>query len=186
MRYDIRLSGTGGQGSILAAIVLAEASGVYEDKKVVQTQSYGPEARGGASRADIVISDEEVLYPKARKLDLLACLSQQSCDSYTIDLKETGIQIVDGFYVRECYREKIFSLPLALTSRENFNRELFTNIILLGSISSISGIVRLDSLKLAVKHRVPTYTIDLNLKALELGFQLGVKAMEECGLKPFI
>jgi 2-oxoglutarate ferredoxin oxidoreductase subunit gamma len=186
MRYEIRLSGTGGQGSILAAIVMAEACGVYDGKKVVQTQSYGPEARGGASRADVIVADEEILYPKARQLDLLACMSQQACDCYTQDLKESGIQIVDSFYVRQCYREKIISLPLSQTSKENFNRELFTNIILLGSIAIISGIVRLESLKQAVKHRVPAYTVDLNLKALELGSQLGAKVMVECGLKPFI
>ena len=186
MRYEIRLSGTGGQGSILAAIVLAEACGVYDGKKVVQTQSYGPEARGGASKADVIVADEEILYPKARQLDLLACMSQQACDSYTSDLKENGIQIVDTFYVRQCSRPKIFSLPLSQTSRENFNRELFTNIILLGSIASISGIVRLESLKQAVRNRVPAFYLDLNLKALELGSQLGAKAMAECGLKPFV
>uniref|UniRef100_A0A7C6AB02 2-oxoacid:ferredoxin oxidoreductase subunit gamma n=1 Tax=candidate division WOR-3 bacterium TaxID=2052148 RepID=A0A7C6AB02_UNCW3 len=183
MRYEIRLSGTGGQGSILAAIVLAEACGVYEGKKVVQTQSYGPEARGGASRADVIIGDEEILYPKARQLDLLACLSQLACDCYTPDLKANGIQLVDSFYVRKCYREKFFSLPFAQTSRENFGRELFTNIILLGAISSITGIVRLESLKQAVKNRVPGYTIDLNLRALELGAELGQKATASSSLK---
>lgn len=185
MRYEIRLSGTGGQGSILAAIVLAEACGIFEGKKVVQTQSYGPEARGGASRADLIIADEEILYPKARQLDLLACLSQLACDCYTPDLKMDGIQLVDSFYVRQCYREKVFSLPFAQTARENFGRELFTNIILLGSITSIAGIVRLESLKQAVKNRVPGHTIDLNLRALEIGANLGAKAMQECGLKPF-
>lgn len=186
MHYEIRLSGTGGQGSILAAIVLAEACGVYEGKRVVQTQSYGPEARGGASRADVIIADEEILYPKARQLDLLACLSQLACDCYTPDLKNDGIQIIDSFYVRQCYRTKVFSLPLAQTSRENFGRELFTNVILLGSIACISGIVRLESLQQAVRNRVPSYTLDSNLKALELGIQLGIKAMEQFNLKPFI
>ncbi|MEO0093681.1 MAG: 2-oxoacid:acceptor oxidoreductase family protein [candidate division WOR-3 bacterium] len=185
MRYEVRLSGTGGQGSILAAIVLAQACGVYEGKNVVQTQSYGPEARGGASRADVIIADEEILYPKARKLDLLACLSQLACDCYSSDLKENGIQIVDSFYVHRCYRDKIFSLPLAQAARENFGRELFANIILLGSIVSISGIVRLESLKQAVKDRVPAYTLDLNLKALELGCKIGSEAMEKFGLKPY-
>ncbi|MDH5684206.1 MAG: 2-oxoacid:acceptor oxidoreductase family protein [candidate division WOR-3 bacterium] len=186
MRYEIRLSGTGGQGSILASIILAEACGVYDGKKVVQTQSYGPEARGGASRADVIVADEEILYPKARRLDLLACMSQQACDCYTPDLKEDGIQLVDSFYVRQCYRDNIFSLPLSQSSRQNFNRELFTNIILLGSIVSISGIVKLESLKKAVKNRVPTYTLEINLRALELGAQLGAKAMKESGLKPFV
>ncbi len=81
-RYEIRLSGTGGQGLIFAGIILAEAAGIHDGKYVCQTQSYGPEARGGASKAEVVISDREIDYPEAIKPDLLLAMSQKSCDAY--------------------------------------------------------------------------------------------------------
>ena len=102
MKTEIRLAGTGGQGVILASVILAEAAGVHEGRHVVQTQSYGPEARGGASRADVIIADEPILYPKSRRLDVLVCLSQQAADKYFEDLKVHGMAIIDSFYVREC------------------------------------------------------------------------------------
>src|SRR5512142_1072470 len=95
-RYEIRLSGTGGQGLIIAGIILAEAAGIYDGKYVCQTQSYGPEARGGASKAEVVISDEEIDYPMAIKPDVLLAMSQKACDSYLFDLKPGGTLIVDS------------------------------------------------------------------------------------------
>lgn len=89
-RYEIRLSGSGGQGLIIAGIILAEAAGIYDGKFVCQTQSYGPEARGGASKAEVVISDEEIDYPKAIKPDLLLAMNQKSCDVYFFDLKPSA------------------------------------------------------------------------------------------------
>ena len=90
-RYDIRLSGSGGQGLILMGIILAEAIGIYDGKHVAQTQSYGPEARGGSSKAEIVVSDEEIDYPEGLKLDLLLAMNQKSCDDYYMDLKPDGV-----------------------------------------------------------------------------------------------
>ncbi len=172
MRKDIRLAGTGGQGLILAGIILAEAAGVYEGKKVIQTQSYGPEARGGASKSDVIISSEEILYPKPRKIDILACLSQKACDAYLKDLKEEGIVIFDNFYVRSCPAKNCLGLSLSQTTRQRFGREIFTNIVLLGAISEITKVVTLESLKKALQHRVPPATIESNLQALELGVEI--------------
>src|SRR5512137_3187072 len=90
-RYEIRLSGSGGQGLIVAGIILAESAGVYDGRFVCQTQSYGPEARGGASKAEVVISDEAIDYPKAIKPDLLLAMNQKSCDVYSFDLNLSGI-----------------------------------------------------------------------------------------------
>ncbi|MCX5798633.1 MAG: 2-oxoacid:acceptor oxidoreductase family protein, partial [Proteobacteria bacterium] len=100
-RYDIRLSGSGGQGLILMGIILAEAIGIYDGKYVAQTQSYGPEARGGSSKAEVVVSNEEIDYPKAMKLDLLLAMNQKSCDDYYMDLKPDGILIVDSTFVTQ-------------------------------------------------------------------------------------
>jgi len=100
MKIEIRLAGTGGQGVILASVILAEATGVHEGRHVVQTQSYGPEARGGASRADVIIADEPILYPKSRRLDVLVCRGQLGENNYITDLKEQGAALNHSFYGR--------------------------------------------------------------------------------------
>lgn len=172
MRKEIRLAGTGGQGLILAGVILAEAAGVYEGKKVIQTQSYGPEARGGASKTDVIISDKEILYPKARQVDILACLSQKSCDSYLKDLVEDGIVIYDDFYVKNCVTRHCYGLNLSQKTRDKFGREIFMNIVLLGALSELTKIVTLDSLKKALQGQVPTATLENNIQALELGIEI--------------
>lgn len=175
MKTEIRLAGTGGQGVILASVILAEAAGVHEGRHVVQTQSYGPEARGGASRADVIIADEPILYPKSRRLDVLVCLSQQAADKYFEDLKVHGTAIIDSFYVRECAREGAVCLPMTETARNDLGRELFTNIVMLGVVAQITRVVKLESLEKAVAHRAPAKTLDMNKKALALGWQLGTR-----------
>ncbi|MEO0019260.1 MAG: 2-oxoacid:acceptor oxidoreductase family protein [candidate division WOR-3 bacterium] len=171
-KIEIRLAGTGGQGVILASVIFAEAAGVYEGFFAVQTQSYGPEARGGASRADVIISDEPILYPKCRKLDLLVGLSQAAVSKYLVDLKVRGLAVIDDFYVRECPHPNTLCLPLSSTAREQLGRELFTNILTLGAVGRITGWVKLESLQSAVEKRVPRQFLEINLKALKLGWDL--------------
>ncbi len=171
-KVEIRLAGTGGQGVVLASVILAEAAGVYDNWFVAQTQSYGPEARGGASRADVIISDREIYYPKCRKLDLLVALSQPAVDKYLSDLKVMGIAVIDDFYVRECPHPQTVCLPLSKVARERLGRELFTNIVTLGAVARITGFVRLDSLKEAVANRVPARFREINSTALQVGWQL--------------
>ncbi len=175
MRIEIRLAGTGGQGVILASVVLAEAAAVQEGRQVVQTQSYGPEARGGASKADVIISDEPILFPKCRKLDVLLCLSQQAVDKYLDDLKQRGTAVIDSFYVRDCPRAGAVVLPLSETARNVLGRELFTNIVALGALARITGAVRLESLKTAIARRVPPATVEVNQRALTLGWDIAVR-----------
>jgi 2-oxoglutarate ferredoxin oxidoreductase subunit gamma len=174
-RYDIRLSGSGGQGLIFAGTVLAEALGVYEDKNVTQTQSYGPEARGGASRSDIVFSSGEIYYPKALKLDLLLALTQEACDTYYLNLKDDGILIVDSGLVDQPPAREIITLPLTKTAKENLGTPVVANIIALGVIVSLTKIVSKESLIEAVKSKSPKAMLDLNLKAVDLGFELANK-----------
>jgi len=172
LRYEIRLSGSGGQGLILVGLILAEALALNKDRYVVQTESYDPEARGGSSKSDIIFSDTEILYPKARRLNLLLALSQRACDEYQGDLTPEGILIVDSGHVKK-YPEKAISLPLSATSRQNFNTEMFTNIISLGVISAITEVVILDELRSVLPLLVPRKTFWTNTKALNLGGQLG-------------
>lgn len=178
-RYEIRLSGTGGQGLVLAGIILAEAAGIYEGKHVVQTVSYGPAARGGTSRADVVISDGEIDYPKAIGLDLLLAMSQMACDESASDLKPSGILVVDSQLVTEVNTLRVVKIPFTQIAREKCGREQMANIVALGSLSRLipatpagAGVVSPETLEAAVLARVPKETGELNRCA----FQEGLKA----------
>jgi len=168
-RYEIRLSGSGGQGIITAGIILAEAAGIYDGKFVCQTQSYGPEARGGASKAEVVISDVEIDYPKAVKPDLLLAMNQKACDTYLFDMKPSGVLIVDSTLVKQLPTTRAVSLPFTRIARETFGKEFVANIIALAALVALTGVVSPSSLEAAVLARVPPGTEDLNRKALEAG-----------------
>ncbi|GKT09402.1 2-oxoacid:acceptor oxidoreductase family protein [Desulforhabdus sp. TSK] len=170
-RYEVRLSGSGGQGLIVAGIILAEAAGVYDGKCVCQTQSYGPEARGGSSKAEVVISDEEIDYPKAIKPDVLLAMNQKSCDTYIFDLKPDGILIVDSTYVKQVPSTRALAIPFTQMARDDVGKEMMANIIALGALATLTGVVSLTSLEAAVLARVPVGTEELNKKALDIGIE---------------
>ena len=169
MRYDIRLSGSGGQGLIMMGIILAEAIGIYDGKFVAQTQSYGPEARGGSSKAEVVVSDQEIDYPKALKLNLLLAMNQRSCDEYYMDLKPEGILIVDSTFVHQIPISEAYEIPFTRIAREKFKREMVANIIALGALSQLTSIVSRKAIEAAVLARVPKGTETLNKDALQAG-----------------
>jgi 2-oxoglutarate ferredoxin oxidoreductase subunit gamma len=168
-RREIRLAGSGGQGLILAGVILAEAAGVYEGKEVAQTQSYGPEARGGASKAEVVISDGEIDYPKAVKPDILLCMNQKACDTYIFDVQPGATIIVDATFVADVPVEGAVALPFTKIARDGLGREMLANIVALGALTKLTGIVSLDNLEKAVLARVPKGTEELNKKALAAG-----------------
>ncbi|MEW5807499.1 MAG: 2-oxoacid:acceptor oxidoreductase family protein [Acidobacteriota bacterium] len=170
-RYEIRLSGSGGQGLILAGVILGEAAGIHDGKNVVQTQSYGPEARGGASRSDVIISDYEIYYPKTMKLDLLLALTKEAYDKYRGDLKDNGLLIVDSWDFKEAPENAVF-LPMVREARETLKKPMVGNIIALGVIAELSGIVSKEALTKTVLERVPKGTEEINCQALELGYSL--------------
>ncbi len=177
-RYDIRLSGSGGQGLILMGIILAEAIGIYDGKFVSQTQSYGPEARGGSSKAEVVLSDTEIDYPKAMSLDLLLAMNQKSCDDYYMDLKNDGILIVDSTFVNQVPIQKAFRIPFTRIARENLKREMVANIVALGAIAKRTTIVTPKAIEAAVMARVPKGTEKLNRDALKAGMNAAMKAQK--------
>ena len=168
-RYEIRLSGSGGQGLILMGIILAEAIGIYDGKFVAQTQSYGPEARGGSSKSEVIVSDEEIDYPKAIKLDLLLAMNQKSCDEFYADLKPEGLLIVDSTFVTQLPTPKAFQIPFTRIAREKFNREVVANIVALGALSQLTPVVSPKATESAVLARVPKGTEKLNRDALKAG-----------------
>lgn len=174
-RYDIRLSGSGGQGLILMGIILAEAIGIHDGKYVAQTQSYGPEARGGSSKAEVVVSAQEIDYPKALKLDLLLAMNQKSCDDYYMDLKPKGILIVDSTFVNQVPIPRAYQIPFTRIARDKFKREMVANIIALGAISKLTPIVSARAIEAAVLARVPKGTEKLNRDALRTGISAAKK-----------
>jgi 2-oxoglutarate ferredoxin oxidoreductase subunit gamma len=175
-RYEIRLAGSGGQGLILAGIILAEAAGVYDGKFVCQTQSYGPEARGGASKAEVVISDAEIDYPQAIRPDVLLALNQKSLDTFMADLKPGGLLLVDADLVQEVPEAPVLSVPFTRIARD-LGRAMAANIVALGALAQLTGAVSLESLTAAVLARVPPGTGDLNRRALAAG----INAAKEYG-----
>ena len=178
-RYEIRLSGSGGQGIILMGIILAEAIGIYDGKCVAQTQAYGPEARGGSSKAEVVVSDEEIDYPKAMKPDLLLAMNQKSCDEFYPDLKPDGILIVDSTFVRQIPTPKAFQVPFTRIAREKFKREMVANIVALGALTQLTPMVSAKAVEAAVLARVPKGTETLNRDALKAGMAAARRAKKD-------
>ena len=174
---QIVLTGTGGQGLILAGIILAEAA-VLDGKQAIQTQSYGPEARGGASRAEVLISDEAIDYPKVLKADTLLAMSQEAFNKYAKSIGAGGALVVDSTYVRELgeTKAKLIALPITRAAKEKLGRDMFANIIALGAIVGITETVSRESLVAAVLARVPKGTEDKNRQAIDIGFQLAREA----------
>lgn len=170
-RYEVRLGGSGGQGIILAGVILAEAAGIFDGKFVCQTQSYGPEARGGASKAEVVISDDEIDYPKAIKPDVLLAMSQKSCDTYLFDLKPNGMLIVDSTFVKQLPTSKALQIPFTQIARDRFAKEIAANIVALGALAILTGVVSLKSLEAAVLNRLPPSSADMNKEAISAGIE---------------
>jgi len=168
---EIVLGGTGGQGLILAGQILADAA-IKDGKNAIQTQSYGPEARGGSSKAEVIISDDEIDYPKVLKPDILLVMSQEAFNKYGNNLKEDGFLIIDTTFVRDNLPtgSKVFAAPYTRIAKDNLGKEMFANIVALGAIAAITGIVSKESLLKALFARIPAGTEEVNQKALELGW----------------
>jgi 2-oxoglutarate ferredoxin oxidoreductase subunit gamma len=173
-RYEIRLSGAGGQGLILVGKILAEAAAIYDEKNATQSQSYGPEARGGASRSEVIISDDDIDYPKATNIDLLLAMTQEAVDKYSKDVKNGGIIIVDSNFVKENPTGdfKVFEFPITNIAEDELGKKIVANIIALGVIVKLSAIISENAVINAIRARVPKGTEELNIKAFKHGIQL--------------
>ncbi|MGI6097501.1 MAG: 2-oxoacid:acceptor oxidoreductase family protein [Dethiobacteria bacterium] len=172
-RMEMRLSGSGGQGLILAAIILAEAA-ASEGKNVVQTQSYGPEARGGASKAEVIIDDAEIDYPVVTEPEVLLCMSEKAYEKYVPSFKGKTL-ILDSTFIDSCPEidgVNVYSLPITKLAREKVGRQIVANIVALGALNGIVKIIDDASLEQAVLNRAPKGTEEMNKKALEVGLEL--------------
>lgn len=170
---ELRLTGSGGQGLILAGIILAEAA-LLDGMNVVQSQSYGPEARGGASKAEVIISKETINYPKVDDCDIMLALTEDAYNKYIDSLKPEGILLMDSSINNVPTRTDItiYSLPILETAKIKMGKPMVANIIALGSIYELTKLVSKDSLEKAVCGRVPPGTEELNRKALTEGLNL--------------
>ena len=180
MRTEIRIGGFGGQGVILAGIILGKAASLFDGNEAVQTQSYGPEARGGASKCEVVISDSEVDYPKVQSPDILIAMSNEALIKYIVDLKDNGTLIVDPGTtdvedVREFIDEhniKVHEAPATKTATDEIGLKIVANIVMVGAITKITNVISKDAAIKAIEDSVPKGTEEKNIKAFEAGFNL--------------
>lgn len=177
-RYEVRLAGEGGQGMILAGVILAEAAVVHDGLNAVQTQSYGPEARGGASRSEVIIARGEIDFPKVMIPDLLLCMSQEACDKFYSQVKDDGWIIVDSTNVSRIPSHRAISVPLTEIAENTTGRRITASMVALGLVSGLSGLVTRESLTKAMTERVPAGTEEINSNALAAGFDEAARLRE--------
>ena len=180
MRTEIRIGGFGGQGVILAGIILGKAASIFDENEAVQTQSYGPEARGGASKCEVVISDSKIDYPKVQSPDILVAMSNEALIKYIVDLKDEGTLIVDpGTTDIEDVRDfidqhniKVYEAPATKTANDEIGLKIVANIVMVGAITKITGIISENAAIEAIKDSVPAGTEEKNINAFNAGSNL--------------
>ncbi len=173
----ILLGGTGGQGLGLAGVILAQACAEEEGKNVLETEAYGISMRGGMSRAEVLVSDEEVNEIRVSEPDVLLAMSQPIADAYVPKTKKDGIIVADSMLVTDIRnaRSKVFLLPLTEEAKR-LGMEASANIIALGAIAALSGVVAKESLLNILRKKFAPQMVGVNLTALETGFEMGRKA----------
>ncbi len=179
-RYELRIGGFGGQGIVTMAVVLGEVASLIDGRCVVQTQSYGPEARGGASKSEVVISEEEIDYPKVLAPDVFVAMSRAAYLEYIHGLKENGILILDQDLV-EVEGElpkgvKVYRVPATRIADKELHNKQVVNVVMLGALAAITKVVSIEGLKRQIEVRWPRF-VKTNLQALELGIKAGEAAL---------
>ncbi len=176
-RVRLVFSGSGGQGVITAAIILAEAAVIHEGMNATQSQSYGAAARGGSTRSDIILSDNEINFPEVTQPNILVCLTQDAYNSYSSVIRPGGILLTDSRYVKITRKvdAKQIELPMYDSVMEKIGKPVVFNICMLGTLISITEVIRPKSVLASVVSKVPKDFIDLNTRAFELGMELGVE-----------
>lgn len=172
---EIKLSGFGGQGIIMMGMILGKAATLYDNKFATLTQSFGPEARGGACSAQLIISETKVLYPYLTAPDILVAMSQEAYEKFEPTLKDGGILIIEENLVRphpEEGRVKRFAIP-ATRIAEGLGNRMFANMVMLGFVCAVTKIVPQEALINAVKDTLPARLLEKNLTALKRGYESG-------------
>jgi len=172
-KTEIRISGHGGQGAILAGQILGKAA-VLDGKKALQTQAYGAEARGSLARSEVIISDGRIGFPAVRKCDILVAMNQESLDKHLSALRENGVLIVDSSVEKiPETKAKVFKVPATETAKKTFGDSMYANMIILGALTKITKLASEKAIETAIQESVPEKTIETNINAFRKGLQLG-------------
>ena len=175
--YEIRFSGSGGQGIMIMGDVLARAAGIYEGKEIVLTKSYGPESRGGACRSELIVDDRPINYPTVTRPDFVLAMTQLSCDKYHVDLKEEGVLLVDSNLVTvpPASIKKLYSIPMLQLSEEVTGKVIAANIVALGSIAVLGHCADVESVRRSVIIQFPAAYQEANEKAFYAGVDAALR-----------
>ncbi len=177
-RSRMVFSGSGGQGVITAAIILAEAAVLYEGLIAVQSQAYGPEARGGSTRSEVIISDTDIFFPKVNQPNVLICLTQEAYNKYSPSIRPGGLLITDTRYVKT--EKKVDALqkelPMHHTVMEEIGKPIVLNICMLGALIGLTDLLKPESIGKVLEARIPPGFLEMNQKALSLGIRLAAEA----------
>ena len=174
---EIKFGGFGGQGVILAGIIIGRAASIYDNKFATLTQSFGPEARGSACSAQVIVSDKNILYPYVTKPEILLVMSQEACNKFLPETTDDAIVIIEEDLVKPKGLKpdmKVYGIP-ATRLAEELGRKMILNIVMVGFFTAVTRLVDYKAVKEAVKASVPQGTEDMNLKAFDRGYQYGVQ-----------
>lgn len=173
-RYRIVFSGSGGQGVITASIILAEAAAIHEGLNAVQSQSYGPEARGGATKSDVIISDRAIRFPKVNQPNVLVCLTQKAYNKFSGTIRPGGILLLDTHFVKQEPKvdARQVSLGMYRAVMERIEKSVVFNICVLGALVGLTELIKPESIMKVLEKRVPEDMVDINRDALEIGLGL--------------
>jgi len=176
-RTRLVFSGSGGQGVITAAIILAEAAVIYENMNAVQSQSYGAAARGGSTRSDIILSDSKIHFPEVTSPNILVCLTQEAYTKFSPIIRPGGILISDSKFVQTFKKvdAKQIELPMYETVMEQIGKPIVFNICMLGALIGITNLLQFDSIMQVLKTKIPSDFMQMNEKALQTGIDLGIQ-----------
>jgi 2-oxoglutarate ferredoxin oxidoreductase subunit gamma len=177
-RTEIRIAGFGGQGVVLAGVLIGTAAAVTDGRRAVQTQSYGAAARGGGARSEVILSDEPVVYPRVRRPDILVAMSEEAMQKYGGDMRPGGFLFIDSDLVKAPGRDdvRLVGVPVSNLATQELGRTIVANLVMLGVVVAKTGLVSLAGMEAAIRASVPPRTIDLNLKAFRRGVELGAVA----------
>ncbi len=177
-RCRMVFSGSGGQGVITAAIILAEAAALHEGLTALQSQVYGAEARGGATRTDVIIADSEIYFPKVNQPNVLVCLTQEAYTKFSPIIRPGGLLITDTRYVKTFKKVDARQRELNMyeTVMEKIGKPIVFNICMLGAVIALTELVGADSIMKTLENRIPESFLDMNREALDLGVEIGAAA----------
>jgi 2-oxoglutarate ferredoxin oxidoreductase subunit gamma len=173
MRHEVRFSGFGGQGIILSAVILGRAAVMYDNKFAVQTQVYGPEARGGASMSAVIIDDDPILYPKVAIPGIYVIMSQEGYEKYGAGAQEEAVMLIDSTLVHSRPDCVYHEIPATSEAKQTFGRDIVANIVMMGALVALTSVVSEAALEKAILDSVPKGTEALNQKAMKRGIELG-------------